>query len=72
MFMRDIDAPTNDNSYSGAGLQLPGTSSRSRRSARRAIAMISIWGQSSRPQNMHGLMAHSQIAPFSSPGGGQC
>ena len=24
MFMRDIDAPTNDNSYSGAALQLPG------------------------------------------------
>ena len=70
MFTRNIDASTNDHSHSGAALQL--LSSRSRRSARRAIAMISIWGQSSRPQNMHGLIAHSQIAPFSSPGGRQC
>ncbi len=72
MFMRDIDAPTNDISHSGAALQLPRTSSRSRRSARRAIAMISIWRQSSRPRNMHGFIAHNQIAPFNLPGGGQC
>jgi hypothetical protein len=72
MFMRDIDSSTNDNSYSGAALQLPGISSRSRRSARRAIAMISIWRQSSRPRNMHGFFAHNQIASYNLPGGGQC
>jgi hypothetical protein len=72
MSMRDIDAPTNENSYSGAALQLPGTSSRSRRSARRAIAMISIWRQSSRPQNIHGFIAHNQMAPFGLPGGRLC
>jgi hypothetical protein len=72
MCMRNIDAPTNDHSHSGAALQLRGTSSRSRRSARRAIAMISIWRQSSRPRNMHGFIAQYQIAPSNLPGGGQC
>ena len=68
MLMRDIDAPTNDSSNSGAARQLPGTSPRSRRSARRAIAMFSIWRQSDRRQNI----AHNQAAPFSLQGGGQC
>jgi hypothetical protein len=72
MFMRDIDATSNDNSYSGAALQLPEISSRSRRSARRAIAMISIWRQSSRPRNRHGFFAHNQIASCNLSGGGQC
>jgi hypothetical protein len=68
MLMREINAPTNHSSNSGAARQLPGTSPRSRRSARRAIAMFSIWRQSDWRENL----AHNKTAPFNLPGGGRC
>jgi hypothetical protein len=67
MLKRDIAAPTNDNSYSSEALQLPGTLPRSRRSARRAIAMFSIWRRSDRPHHVHDFIADNQFAPFGLP-----